>query len=139
MNLDSCLQQIRSFSSSAPSQQTTNSNIQLKFKYKWYVLPDSVYLTEAILTKYVKLFWNDVFAKYISDNPNSSLKLMTKVEYSEGGLLEQQIMGELSEHIRRDSSLLRSLLGFQHLNFEDMFVYIHNLNTRLGILQDYYR
>ena len=48
-------------------------------------------------------------------------------------------MAEVRDHRRSNSSLLRSLLGFQHLNFEDMFVYIHNLNSRIGILQDYYR
>lgn len=86
-----------------------------------YTLPQSSTITNAILKKYIKMLWNDVFKPLHSKNNNIHLLLLCKVVYT-------------------DSTVgYRTLADMRKVNFSDREMFTEYLIDRLGILADSYK
>jgi hypothetical protein len=93
----------------------------MKILFKTFVLSQSTTITNTILSKYINLFWKNIFSKLHSTNNNMHLLIMVKIEF-------------------KDSSMgHRTLANLRKVNFNDKELFIEFLISRLGILADSYQ
>lgn len=87
---------------------------------KVYNLPESISLTPQILTKYVQLFWDEVFFPLHLVKNDMHLLLLCKVSF---------VDTELG---------YKTLADMRKVNYEDCNLFAEYLGERLGILSDSY-
>lgn len=96
-------------------------NTQMKILIKTYFLSKSLTITNTVLSKYIKLFWNDVFTPLHKSNNKIHLMLMVKVEFMDPTLG------------------YRTLANLRIVNFSDKKLFTEYLVSRLSFLTDSYK
>ena len=85
---------------------------------KTYILPTNTSLSNTVLKRYIKSFWNDIFST-LQNKMNIHLMVLVKVHFINGDY--------------------RTLADLRKLNYNDMDIFISFLVNRLGILNESYQ
>lgn len=93
----------------------------MKILIKTYFLSKSLTITNTVLSKYIKLFWSDVFTPLHKSNNKIHLMLMVKVEFMDPTLG------------------YRTLANLRIVNFSDKKLFTEYLVSRLSFLTDSYK